>query len=268
MPIPWVVFAPPLLILRPVRSSPVSFVFLLGLLFLGAGQVQADQTATSESFQQALEAYLEEDYDRAVILFQQVLEMDETNATAKFGLKGAQKKQKELAEQQIQNEKFFLDSAKESLARKDWVEAADRLRGILKRTPEHKQAKALYGDLEKRVKKLFDSAKPYSGDWSNLKGVMAFIKGDWKEAENLWQQVYSFDPDRISLVRYIERARENMKDQEQGERRSLYKNLAWDNIRQGKYEEAIKAWNDLLTLDPNNTVAEEGIKQAQEGLSH
>src|SRR5687768_18233343 len=46
------------------------------------------------------------------------------------------------------------------------------------------------------------------------------------------------------------------------ERVALYQNIAWENLRAGKYEDAVTAWFELLRLDPDNAEAEAGIQQA------
>ncbi|MBI3618339.1 MAG: tetratricopeptide repeat protein, partial [Candidatus Omnitrophica bacterium] len=39
---------------------------------------------------------------------------------------------------------------------------------------------------------------------------------------------------------------------------------AWDSLKQGRYAEAVKSWEELLRLDPDNAQAREGIRQAQQ----
>jgi tetratricopeptide (TPR) repeat protein len=217
--------------------------------------------------QRALEAYLDQHYEDSIDLFQKALDVDKKNEAARQGLKSALRKQKELIEKQQEMERPAFHFAELYMGRGEWVEAMDRLKGILRRQPDHPKATMLAKKIRKKVENQFDKAVPSSNEWFYLKGVMAYLNGDWFQAAQLWEQVYAFNPDQVSLVGHISRAKQNLDDKQRLERIALCQNIAWDNLQKGEYEEAIKAWRELLTIDANNSVAREGIQQAQEAAA-
>ncbi len=248
-----------------------SLFFLLLLLLASPGPAAAraprSDVSPTDLLEQALEAYLQQKYDESVALFEQVLQWDKKNPTAREGLKSALRQREIQVEKLRAQEKPALQACENFLRRQDWVEAIDRLRSVLERVPDHPKARSLAEKIRKQVTKLHKKAKYQSSDWFYTKGVLAYLDGDWFQAVHTWEQVYAFDPDRISLLAKINMAKQNLEEQQRLERIALYKNVAWDNLRQRRYEDAVKAWQDLLNVDPGNLEAQEGLRQTQEAAA-
>jgi tetratricopeptide (TPR) repeat protein len=169
-----------------------------------------------------------------------------------------------MQEKQEEMERPAFHFAELYLSRGEWVESYDRLKAILRRKPDHPKAQAMVAKIRKKVEAKFEASAPNSNDWFYLKGVLAYLNGDWFQSAQLWEQVYAFNPDQVSLVGHISRAKQNLEDQQKLEKMNLLQSSAWDNLQKGNYDEAIQAWKELLTIDSNNSVAQEGIQQAEE----
>jgi tetratricopeptide (TPR) repeat protein len=196
-------------------------------------------------------------------MFHKILEIDPKNDSAQKGLRSAQKKYEARIAYLRGLEKPALKSALGFMKKREWVEAVDQLSSVLKRQPDHPEALQLSKEVRQKVAKQHAKAKNRSSEWFYTKGVLAYIDGDWFQAANAWEQVYSFNPNQISLVAKIDKARNRLDEQQREERLGLYQSVAWDSLQKGRYDEAVEAWKDLLKLDPKNYQAQEGIKQAE-----
>lgn len=258
-------------LLRPRRAVGA---LLLGSLLtilsaLPAGLLAAPQGDVSpvNLLEQALEAYLQERYEDSVSLFQEVLQYDRKNETAQQGLESALRRRDEKIRKELEKQRPALDAAQRYMGRDDYVNAMDKLRGILERIPDHPKAKSLAKKLRAKAQKRYSKSKFQSSDWFYYKGVLAYLESDWFQAAQAWEQVYAFNRDKVSLINEIEQAKSNLAEQQRSERIALYQNVAWDNLKQGNYKEAIAAWQEVLNLEPGNTEAQEGVKQAQDAES-
>lgn len=115
------------------------------------------------------------DYDGAIAIFQQLLEMEPDNREAQAALERA-KKLKTL-DQLYQDAQTLLKEEK-------WDEAAEKLRAILELEPNYKDAYALLSDVERkrRLIALFDQGKTN------------FELGNWAAAASDFEQLRTLDP--------------------------------------------------------------------------
>jgi tetratricopeptide (TPR) repeat protein len=213
--------------------------------------------------QDGLEAFMDERYDDAIRAFQNVLQYDKTSEAAIRGLKGAQQKKQEQTEKRRAMEKPALAAARKAMDRQDWPEAVDRLDDILLRQPDHPEALMLREKIRARMTKQSEKARKDSADWYYSQGVLASLDKDWMKALDSWDQVVAFDPDKVNLLAEIARAKDRLKSQEDENKVRLYQSVAFDGLKKGDYAEAIRNWQQLLTLDPDNAQAKEGIAEAQ-----
>ncbi|MGC8825898.1 MAG: tetratricopeptide repeat protein [Anaerolineae bacterium] len=115
------------------------------------------------------------DYDGAIDIFQQLLEMEPDNREAQAALERA-KKLKTL--DQLYQETQAL------LKEEQWDEAAEKLRAILELDPNYKDAYALLSDVERkrRLIALFEQGKTN------------FELGNWAAAASDFEQLRTLDP--------------------------------------------------------------------------
>lgn len=213
--------------------------------------------------QEGLEAVLDERYEDAARAFQAVLQYDPANQPAQRGLKNAQQKVQEQISKRRAGEKPALNAAEEAMKRQDWPGAVERLEDVLARQPDHPQAKNLWDTIRARMTKQSQKSRPQSGDWYYAQGVLAYMDRDWLKAVDSWDQVVAFDPDRVSLVANIERAKERLGAREREEKIRFYHTMAFDSLKKSDYGEAVRQWKELLVLDPGNVQAKEGVAEAQ-----
>jgi tetratricopeptide (TPR) repeat protein len=238
-------------------------LFLLASLTLLPARARAAAASPVDLLQDGLEAMMDDRYEDAVRSFQSALQYDKNNQAAQRGLKGAQQKLQEQIEKRRAGERPALDAAKKAMGREDWPEAVDRLDAVLERQPDHPEALALRQKIRARMSKQFEKAKNQSSDWYYAQGVLSYIDKDWLKAVDSWDQVVSFDPDRVGLVSKIEQAKRKLAAREREDKTALYQSVAFDSLKKGDYPEAIKNWQQLLELDPDNAQAKEGVAEAQ-----
>jgi outer membrane protein assembly factor BamD (BamD/ComL family) len=115
------------------------------------------------------------DYDGAIAIFQQLLEMEPDNREAQAALERA-KKLKTL--DQLYQETQAL------LKEEQWDKAAEKLRAILELDPNYKDAYALLSDVERkrRLIALFEQGKTN------------FELGNWAAAASDFEQLRTLDP--------------------------------------------------------------------------
>jgi tetratricopeptide (TPR) repeat protein len=249
-------------------KTRVSLSFLAILLAAALSRANGEASLPSSAlFQQALEAYLDEHYEQSVHLFERALEQDPRNDMARLGLRSARQKYGATIQRLRAQERPALESARAFRGRKQWVQAADRLKRILARVPDYPQAEAELVKVRRAVERLQRKAKPDGADHTYLQGALAYLGGDWIGAIHRWEQVYAFDPDRVSVANDLDRARRHLQDQQRMERMALNRQAAWDHMKQARYAEAIQAWGEILKLDAGNREAQEGILQSQRALS-
>jgi tetratricopeptide (TPR) repeat protein len=254
----------------PVRLLTRSALLAFALFATDASAAREERRASGSPVQlleQALEAYLQQDYSQSITIFERVLEIDRRNETAQQGLESARKQLRLQQEQETGRQKPALQAAARLVRRKDWIKAYDKLRIVLDRVPDHPKAKSLVRKIRTKAEKMHSHAKFQSGDWFYSKGVIAYLDNDWFQSIQAWEQVYAFAPDRVALLAEMESAKTNLAEQQKTERVVLYQNIAWDNLKQAKYDEAVKAWEEVLKLDPENAVAQEGLQQTREAAA-
>jgi TolA-binding protein len=198
--------------------------------------------------------------------FQGVLKLDKGNISAQKGLKGAMEKRREAVEKRRAQEGPALDGARKAVDRGDWAEAAERLEAVLGRQPDHPEALALREKIRSRMSKQLARSKPQSGDWYYAQGLLSYMDRDWLKAVDSWTQVVAFNPDQVGLVDKIEATKVKLKRQEQENKIQFLQSVAFESLRKSDYAEAIRSWEGLLALDPENVQAKEGIIEAKKAL--
>ncbi|HMX42748.1 MAG TPA: hypothetical protein PKB12_03430 [Elusimicrobiota bacterium] len=215
-----------------------------------------------ELMQDALEAYFDERYEDSVHLFEKVLAQDPKNGSAQKGLKNAQRQRaaqiQKIKEQERRNIFYVEDRLKEG----NLVDAYERLRDVLSRVPDHPDALDLKVKLRAKAEKAMAKARPDSSDYHYATGVLAYMDGDWFKAADNWQRILDFNPDRLDLVAKVEKAKHNLAEEQRQERLRVLTEMAKTNFKEGRFAEAKANWEEILTLEPHNEAAKEGIKKA------
>jgi uncharacterized caspase-like protein len=94
-----------------------------------------------------------------------------------------------------------------------------------------------------------------------------FIEKRYIEVIAKWQEVLKLDFENRKAIEGIEEAKQISEELEKKKRKIDELNiLAQQLYDEGKYHEAIDKWKDVLNLDLENQMANEGIKKAEEKL--
>jgi tetratricopeptide (TPR) repeat protein len=237
------------------------------LIPVPALRAASESSSASEDYlEKALEAYFNHEYEESIDLFNKILVTDPKHDTAREGLKNALRARDDSIAKEERLDRPLIKSAKELLKRGDPLEAYERIRLVLTHAPEHPEALKIEKKIRAQAQKAHSKARYKSGDWFFSKGLLAYLDKDWLAAAVAWEQVTAFNPERVSLAAYIDRAKKNLEEQQQQDRLKLYQTVAWDNFKKGDYEAAATSWQELLNVDPGNLEAVEGIKQAEAGM--
>lgn len=198
-------------------------------------------------------AFNRADYSGAATVYRSVLELEPSNKEAREGIKRSQRASvaADLGAQ-IQR---LLDQAKGAMDRRDFSSAISAYEGALQRDPTN----PLAHDGLKRAR----AAKDEVDSAARLQGLLeggksAFDRGDFAGAVSAYRDAVSIDSGNMEARMGLERAREALAPQVQqllAEAMSAFK--------KGKYQGAISAYSKVLSLDPGNRAASEGIEQAR-----
>jgi tetratricopeptide (TPR) repeat protein len=167
---------------------------------------------------------------------------------------------------QRDEEKPFLDGARDAWRRKDWTEAHDRLSDTLRRIPDHPDAIQLEKQIRDEVSRRFAKTKPETEQWNYLKGSLAYLDGDWLKAVDSWERAYAFNPDWVALLVKMEKAKSNLAIQQKEEKKRLYRDLAKAAVREERPEDAVTSWQEVLALDSADVEARKGLEDARLAL--
>jgi len=86
----------------------------------------------------------------------------------------------------------------------------------------------------------------------------AFVKKDYKEAIENWQEVLTIDPEHKLSVENIKKAKSAYK--------KYYFKLATQEFKSGNYGKAIEFWQKVLEMDPEHPESEKYIKLAKKKI--
>lgn len=231
------------------RLVPLLFPALLALPLV----LRADSPV--EMLQSALDAYFNGRYDESVHFFEQILAVDPKNVKAKQGLKNAQRKREEQIRRDREQERKAIYVAEDYLSKGKLVEAYDRGREILARSPNLPDGLSLLKKIRGKAEKDLRKAKPDSSAFHEAQGNIAYMDGDWFKAADSWEKVLVFNADRADLMQKLADVKKKLAERQREERIQVRLDLARANVQQGLYADAIQVLNDVLQLDPTNADA-------------
>jgi tetratricopeptide (TPR) repeat protein len=94
-----------------------------------------------------------------------------------------------------------------------------------------------------------------------------FVEKRYIEVIAKWQEVLKLDSENRKAIEGIEEAKQISEELEKKKRKIDELNIPAQQLYdEGKYREAIDKWKDVLNLDLENQMANEGIKKAEEKL--
>jgi tetratricopeptide (TPR) repeat protein len=240
----------------------IRFFFIVGISILGVyAPVRGDTPV--EMLQSALDAYFSGRYEESVHFFEQILKVDPKNVRAKEGIKNAKRKRKEQIRQDREQERKAIFVAQDYLSKGKYVEAYDRGREILTRSPNLPDAVKIMKKARAKEEKIIRKANPDSSAFHEAQGDLAYMDGDWFKAVDSWGKVLVFNKDRADLMQRLDLAKKKLEEEQRAERIHVMLDLARAHMQRGFYPDAVTVLSDLLRLDPTNAEARLMLNEAR-----
>jgi len=213
--------------------------------------------------QSALDAYFNGRYEESIHFFDAILKVDPKNVQAQKGLKNAQHKRKIQIRNDRNHERQVIYSAQKYFSLGKYVEAFDRGREILGRSPHLPDAMKIIKKIRAKEEKILRKAKPQSSAFYEAQGDLAYMDGDWFKAVDAWEKVLVFNKDRADLLQRLEVVKKKLAEEQRTERIQVTLDLARAHIQKGLYPDAVQVLGDLLRLDPTNAEARMMLNDAR-----
>jgi len=217
-----------------------------------------DMAFVSQQFQEALDAFNRGEYSKVIENCQQALERDSENAQIRTYLENTRIVLERRIAELVNRSKLLERDENLTEAYKALVQAKD----LAVASPIQKNT------VLAEIKRL--DAKIGSVD-AFQKGLERYENGDYQAAAQFLEKAISYEPEnprtaelyRNAKARSIVGTRPTTMTQDVKEKFST--GLKW--YQDGKYQEAIRIWEEALVLDPNNVKIMDAIQAAKDKLN-
>ena len=207
-----------------------------------------------------------EKYEDAIEAWEKVLALDSKNQEAKLKINKAytklkeieQEKKKRIAQERVKEikkktEKLYIESISLINQKKYW-EAREKLTQLLKLDPKHQKAKESLDNIH------------------DILGKRLYFLGRKKEKENNpdgalknYKQAQQLIPRNKDVRDAVKRLEESMAKKGQVQAQELY-NKGLDAYYEGKLQEAMNLWKQVLKHDPEHLKAKRALERVQAEL--
>ena len=249
------------LMLRPDDSDAKSYLEKI------AERMKMIETEKIKSLDEEGDFYFnKEKYEDAIEVWEKILALDSKNQEAKLKINKAytklkeieQEKKKKLAEERTKEirkktEKLYIESISLINQKKYW-EAREKLASLLKLNPKHQKAKESLDNIHEILGKRLYFLGRKKEKQNNLNGALR----NYKQAQQLI-------PKNKEVREAIKRLEKSMaKEKEIQAQESYDKGL--DAYSEGKLQEAINLWKQVLKYDPEHLKAKRALERVQAEL--
>lgn len=223
-----------------------------------------EQKIVNEFLDTAFNAYVDEDYKKAMLNFQRVLQMNPKDKVALRGLKQCKSRLRKKENYLAKGEQKKLKEAKKLIRREKWIDAIDILFGVLSRVPNQVEALELQNEIGISLKQKMSLIATSSVDRLIYQGVISYLNKQYAEAVKSWKDALVIAPDNVKLTVYVEKSEQLIRENARYDAVILGRSRAKSFFDSGKYEEAVDAWKRLLEFEPNDEEAQKELAKAQE----
>ena len=154
-------------------------------------QIIAQKEESAKIFQEGLVSYKKEQYDEAINLFNQVLEIDAENGEAK----------RYLASSHDILYRQYLSRGQDNAPKGEWEVAVKNLKAALTHNSRSSEAR---GSLE-TVQRRWELQRKVLSQNLYKEGLEAFLSGDKKKAKSAWERSLDLDSNNEEAKRGLQR---------------------------------------------------------------
>ena len=253
--------------LRPLRTS----LLLAAAVFLyrpGAGladepAADSDLELMSGLLESAFDAYVDGDYDRAILHFQRVLQMNPRDKTAQKGLKQSQKMLKTKKDSVLGDEKEKIRQARKFLKNQKWLDAIDLATSVLQLNPNSREALEIHNEIAALARERMSSPKAQLGDDLVYQAMIHYLNKRYDDAIKLWREAATLRPEDFKILVYIERAEQTIKQTEKYDVLMLGRSRAKALFTSGNFAASEELWRKILTYLPDDAEARAWLEKVK-----
>jgi len=221
-----------------------------------------DSQVMNDLLEVGFDAYVDENYEKAVLSFQRVLEMNPQDKTAKKGMKQSQKMLEiKLKAAQI-SEKDRLKSAHKFILKEKWLEAIDLTVEVLLLNPNSREALEIQNEVSAICRGKMSDPKAPVGNELIYQGIINYLNKRYDEAIKLWREAGTFDSDNFKILIYIERAEQALYKIDKHEV-LLSRDRAKSLFKEGSLKASEDLWFKILEYLPEDNEAKSWLEKIQ-----
>ncbi len=243
------------------KSLLVAALLLGGLIALasicGAASVvpsAEEQKSIQQNLNEAFNAYVSQDFEKALQYFQKVLQLDPYDAAATKGVKLCRKKLQRSVMERMNEEEQKLKLTKKLVREEKWLDAIDNLKDIADHRYQQTEALKLLGEVEVIIRKKVSQSVVGSGDYLAYQGILFYMNRRYDDALRVWKEAEQISSENFKVSIYIQRVEQFHKEDAQTESDAQRKQ-AKTAFESGNYEESLMLWRKILERYPNDEQA-------------
>jgi tetratricopeptide (TPR) repeat protein len=223
------------------------------------------QAAISSHFSRGLDLYQENDYMRSREEWRAILVIDSTHAVARDYLGKVDEKISELVDQRIRR-------AEQLEAQRRYTEAVGEWNNVQSLSPGNTVAQVairqIRSKIESQSQDLEIAAKRLRVVSLYNQSLQAFDEGGYERAMKDLRTLLDLEPGHEEAKLLFARAKRKLiplTAEEEAKIRGLYL-MGMRYFSKDQYNEAIKEWEKILEIDPNNESVQRNIEEARQRL--
>ncbi len=222
-----------------------------------------DVKRISSLLESAFDAYVDEDYERSIMNFQRVLQLNPKEKSAQRGLKQSQKMLQAKQEVVLQSERERIQQARKIIKREKWLDAMDIINSVLSASPNNREAVEIQNMLAADFRERMSDPNASPGNDLVYQGMIHYLNKRHEEAIKVWKQAAAVRPEEFKIVIYVERAEQALKEKDRYEVLVVGRSRAKAYFSSGNFEEAMKIWKKILEYTPDDAEARESLAKAR-----
>ncbi len=201
----------------------------------------------------AKNAFEKEEYSSALGYYREVIKLDKNNKEAKKGIK--------LCKTKIEKKlKYHFNKGIDYFNKGEYLKALTEFKTTLNIDPEYHPAR----DMLTKSQKLYEENKTKILIQKNLSdGMDYFYNKNYEQARIFFKKVLELDPENQKAKEYLKKCEDNLKDLLKEEKIAKIITDGLIYYRKKKFAEAIKKWQEVKEIDPQNKIIDEYISYAR-----